>query len=126
MKRMQRSASLAMAATLAGSSIAFAVTSGFNVNYGSGGTNGAFSWYNRSGGVKGQVWDFAGGSASTTAIFAPYAGSYRLPEQSRAAANGATTSFNFTLDGSAYSGGDHVDWHRNVQQYRVHHARRGL
>ena len=104
-RRLRRSLIPALAASALSAGLAFAASTGFGVNYSSGGTNGTFSWYNRSVGVQGQVWDWSGGSAYTTAVFAPMAGSYTLPQQTRTANNGATTSFSFTLDGSPYSGG---------------------
>lgn len=67
--------------------------------------SGGVIWYNRSVGIQGSVRDYTGGSPYTTARFITYAGAHSGPSGTRTAANGATISYNFTLDGSAYPGG---------------------
>lgn len=72
---------------------------------GVGASSGGVIWYNRSVGFQGSVRDYSGGSASTQALFLSHAGSYAGPSATRTVSNGATLSYNFTLDGSSYSGG---------------------
>lgn len=68
-------------------------------------TSGGLIWLNRSVQNQGYVVDYAGGSTLTEAVFFRYTGTILRGNDTRTTSENTVRSFNFTLDGSAYSGG---------------------
>ncbi|GAA4803196.1 hypothetical protein [Streptomyces ziwulingensis] len=99
----------AAAVTVLAAGPALAATTTFAVSSGGGthSASGSFTWLNRSVQVQGGVKNIGG--AGTQVLFDAWAGSTPVESQSRPTggklAVNETISYNFTLDGSAYSGG---------------------
>ncbi|MGW5351437.1 hypothetical protein ACWERV_13105 [Streptomyces sp. NPDC004031] len=92
----------AVAATALAVSPAFATSSAYGVGTGGHSASGSVTWLNRSVGIQGSVTDIGG--AGTQVEFDAYAGGSLVDIQTRTAVD-EVKSYNFTIDGSAFSGG---------------------
>ncbi|MDO0937029.1 hypothetical protein QQY66_36920 [Streptomyces sp. DG2A-72] len=75
----------------------------------SGFTYGTITWYNRTAGITGSVWDNGYKDVPTVAYFEAYAGSVKIDSETRTANTdtdlGAVRGFNFTIGDTNLVGG---------------------